>query len=44
MENGDDDDEKDDALSDEQYGYPKAETDRCVSCIRVLDLRSATTT
>jgi splicing factor 3B subunit 3 len=43
MENGDDDD-KDDPLSDEQYGYPKAEADRWVSCIRVLDPRSATTT
>ncbi|KAJ6350170.1 hypothetical protein OIU78_006360 [Salix suchowensis] len=36
MENGDDDD-KDDPLSDEQYGYPKTETDKWVSCIRVLD-------
>ncbi|KAG5239786.1 splicing factor [Salix suchowensis] len=43
MENGDDDD-KDDPLSDEQYGYPKTETDKWVSCIRVLDPRSATTT
>ncbi|KAH8497167.1 hypothetical protein H0E87_019750 [Populus deltoides] len=43
MENGDDDD-KDDPLSDEQYGYPKAESDKWVSCIRVLDPRSAATT
>ncbi|CAI0443006.1 unnamed protein product [Linum tenue] len=28
----------------EQYGYPKAESDKWVSCIRVLDPRSATTT
>ena len=44
MENGGDDDDKDDLLSDEQYGYPKAEIDRWVSWIRVLDPRSATTT
>ncbi|CAI0443010.1 unnamed protein product [Linum tenue] len=43
MENGDDED-KEDPLSDEQYGYPKAESDKWVSCIRVLDPRSATTT
>ncbi|KAK8930677.1 DNA damage-binding protein 1b [Platanthera zijinensis] len=48
MENGggegDDDDEKEDPLSDEQYGYPKAESDRWVSCIRVLDPKSGNTT
>ncbi|CAM8900822.1 unnamed protein product [Rhodiola kirilowii] len=43
MENGDDE-EKDDLLSDEQYGYPKAESGKWVSCIRVLDPRTATTT
>ncbi|CAN1257722.1 Spliceosome-associated protein 130 B [Linum perenne] len=43
MENGDDED-KEDPLSDEQYGYPKAESDKWVSCIRVLDPRTATTT
>ncbi|CAN1257725.1 Spliceosome-associated protein 130 B [Linum perenne] len=30
--------------NDEQYGYPKAESDKWVSCIRVLDPRTATTT
>ncbi|XP_022957076.1 spliceosome-associated protein 130 A-like [Cucurbita moschata] len=44
MENGGDDDDKDDPLSDEHYGYPKAESEKWVSCIRVLDPRSATTT
>lgn len=47
MENGGgegDDDEKDDPLSDEQYGYPKAESDRWVSCIRVLDPKTGNTT
>jgi splicing factor 3B subunit 3 len=34
---GDDEDKDDDPLSDEQFGYPKAEADRWVSCIRVLD-------
>ncbi|KAG2723650.1 hypothetical protein I3760_02G179300 [Carya illinoinensis] len=43
MENGGDED-KDDPLSDEHYGYPKAESDRWVSCIRVLDPKTATTT
>ncbi|KAK1571910.1 hypothetical protein Q3G72_024778 [Acer saccharum] len=43
MENGDDEN-KDDPLSDEQYGYPKAESEKWVSCIRVLDPRSANTT
>jgi hypothetical protein len=42
--NGGDDDDKDDPLSDEQYGYPKTETDWWVSYIRVLGQRSATTT
>ncbi|CAN1257724.1 Spliceosome-associated protein 130 B [Linum perenne] len=36
--------DKEDPLSDEQYGYPKAESDKWVSCIRVLDPRTATTT
>ncbi|CBI33172.3 unnamed protein product, partial [Vitis vinifera] len=35
---------EDDPLSDEQYGYPKAESDKWVSCIRILDPRTATTT
>jgi splicing factor 3B subunit 3 len=43
MENGGDDD-KDDPLSDEHYGYPKAESDKWVSCIRVLDPKTANTT
>ncbi|PON75334.1 Guanine nucleotide-binding protein, beta subunit [Parasponia andersonii] len=43
MENGDDED-KDDPLSDEHYGYPKAESDRWVSCIRVLDPKNSSTT
>ncbi|GAV77061.1 CPSF_A domain-containing protein/MMS1_N domain-containing protein [Cephalotus follicularis] len=43
MEDGDDDD-KEDPFSDEQYGYPKAEADRWVSCIRVLDPRTTSTT
>ncbi|PRQ45551.1 putative transcription factor WD40-like family [Rosa chinensis] len=41
MENGD---TEDDPLSDEHYGYPKAESDKWVSCIRVLDPKTATTT
>lgn len=44
MENGGDDEDKNDPLSDEHYGYPKAESEKWVSCIRVLDPRSATTT
>ncbi|XP_074585839.1 spliceosome-associated protein 130 A-like [Curcuma longa] len=44
MENGDGDDEKEDALPDEQYGYPKAESDRWASCIRVLDPKTGNTT
>ncbi|XP_065872251.1 spliceosome-associated protein 130 A [Euphorbia lathyris] len=44
MENGGDDEDKDDPLSDEQYGYPKAESEKWASCIRVLDPRTATTT
>lgn len=47
MENGGvggDDEEKEDPLSDEQYGYPKAESDKWVSCIRVLDPKSGNTT
>ncbi|KAG2730117.1 hypothetical protein I3843_01G272800 [Carya illinoinensis] len=43
MENGGDED-KDDPLSDEHYGYPKAESDKWVSCIRVLDPKTASTT
>ncbi|KAL0368761.1 UNVERIFIED_CONTAM: Spliceosome-associated protein A [Sesamum calycinum] len=43
MENGDDE-ENADPLSDEQYGYPKAESGRWVSCIRVLDPRTTQTT
>ncbi|XP_050153659.1 spliceosome-associated protein 130 A-like [Malus sylvestris] len=41
MENGGD---EEDPLSDEHYGYPKAESDKWVSCIRVLDPKTATTT
>ncbi|GJU33529.1 spliceosome-associated protein 130 A [Tanacetum coccineum] len=44
IENGGDDEDKEDPLSDEQYGYPKVEADKWVSCIRVLDPRSAETT
>ncbi|KAL8224091.1 hypothetical protein R6Q57_019566 [Mikania cordata] len=44
IENGGDDEDKDDPLSDEQYGYPKAESDKWVSCIRVLDPKSTETT
>ncbi|CAJ2631057.1 unnamed protein product [Trifolium pratense] len=44
MENGGEDEDKDDALSDEHYGYPKAESDKWASCIRVLDPRTANTT
>ncbi|BBG97918.1 Cleavage and polyadenylation specificity factor A subunit protein, partial [Prunus dulcis] len=42
MENGGDN--EDDPLSDEHYGYPKAESEKWVSCIRVLDPKTATTT
>ncbi|XP_020576179.1 LOW QUALITY PROTEIN: splicing factor 3B subunit 3-like [Phalaenopsis equestris] len=41
---GGNDEEKDDPLSDEQYGYPKAESDKWVSCIRVIDPKSGNTT
>ncbi|XP_006293329.2 spliceosome-associated protein 130 A [Capsella rubella] len=44
MENGADDEDKEDPLSDEQYGYPKAVSEKWVSCIRVLDPKTATTT
>ncbi|KAL6323009.1 hypothetical protein AAG906_023626 [Vitis piasezkii] len=44
MENGGEDEDKDDPLSDEQYGYPKAEPDKWASCIRILDPRTACTT
>ncbi|CDP21592.1 unnamed protein product [Coffea canephora] len=44
MENGGEDEENNDPLSDEQYGYPKAESERWVSCIRVLDPRTTQTT
>ncbi|KAG9446439.1 hypothetical protein H6P81_012567 [Aristolochia fimbriata] len=44
MENGGDGEDKDDPLSDEQYGYPKTESDKWVSCIRVLDPRTGNTT
>ncbi|KAL5711133.1 hypothetical protein ACHQM5_021624 [Ranunculus cassubicifolius] len=43
MENGNDDEEND-ALSDEQYGYPKAESEKWASCIRIFDPRTTTTT
>ncbi|KAJ3669496.1 hypothetical protein LUZ60_011446 [Juncus effusus] len=42
MDNGDNGD--DDVMSDEQYGYPKAESEKWVSCIRILDPRSKSTT
>ncbi|GKC16973.1 spliceosome-associated protein 130 A, partial [Tanacetum coccineum] len=35
------DEDKEDPLSDEQYGYPKAEADKWVSCIRVHDNKAA---
>lgn len=38
------DGDDDDTLSDEQYGYPKAESDKWVSCIRVLDPKTTETT
>ncbi|KAL5994456.1 hypothetical protein ACLOJK_024506 [Asimina triloba] len=44
MANGVDEEDKDDPLSDEQYGYPKFESSRWVSCIRVLEPRSGKTT
>ncbi|PIA27981.1 hypothetical protein AQUCO_07400081v1 [Aquilegia coerulea] len=43
MENGPDNEEND-PLSDEQYGYPKAEAEKWVSCIRVFEPRTTTTT
>ncbi|KAF3786388.1 Splicing factor 3B subunit 3 [Nymphaea thermarum] len=43
MENGDDE-EKEDPLPDEQYGYPKAESGKWASCIRVLEPKSGNTT
>lgn len=43
MENGEDE-EDNNPLTDEQYGYPKAETGKWVSCIRVLDPRTTQTT
>lgn len=44
MENGGDEEDSEDPLSDEQYGYPKAESDKWVSCIRILDPRTTQTT
>ncbi|KAF2543551.1 hypothetical protein F2Q68_00032949 [Brassica cretica] len=44
MENGGDDEDKEDPLCDEQYGYPKAESEKWVSCIRVVDPKTADTT
>ncbi|MQL70779.1 hypothetical protein Taro_003148 [Colocasia esculenta] len=45
MENGGgDNDEDKDPLSDEQYGFPKAVSDKWVSCIRVLDPKTGETT
>lgn len=47
MENGaggGDEEENEDSLSDEQYGYPKAESNKWASCIRILDPRSGNTT
>ncbi|KEH44503.1 splicing factor 3B subunit-like protein [Medicago truncatula] len=44
MENGGEDEDKDDPLSDEHYGYPKAESDKWASCIRILDPKTGNTT
>ncbi|KAJ0975377.1 hypothetical protein J5N97_017342 [Dioscorea zingiberensis] len=48
MENGGggggDEEENEDTLSDEQYGYPKSESQKWVSCIRILDPRTGNTT
>lgn len=47
MENGAggrDEEENEETLSDEQYGYPKAESNKWASCIRILDPRSGNTT
>ncbi|KAJ0981090.1 hypothetical protein J5N97_009345 [Dioscorea zingiberensis] len=47
MENGGgggDEEENEDTLSDEQYGYPKSESQKWVSCIRILDPRTGSTT
>lgn len=41
--NGGDDEDANDPLSDEQYGYPKNESEKWVSCIRVLDPRTGET-
>lgn len=43
QQNGDDED-KEDPLPDEQYGYPKAESKKWGSCIRVLDPKTGETT
>ncbi|KAF9598013.1 hypothetical protein IFM89_023585 [Coptis chinensis] len=40
MENGGDDD----PLSDEQYGYPKGESEKWASCIRIFEPRTTSTT
>ncbi|KAF9586806.1 hypothetical protein IFM89_039968 [Coptis chinensis] len=44
VENSNDDEEICGSLSDEQYGYPKAESQNWVSCIRVIEPRTETTT
>ncbi|KAF9623834.1 hypothetical protein IFM89_005419 [Coptis chinensis] len=44
VENSNDDEEICGSLSDEQYGYPKAESQNWVSCIRVIEPRTKTTT
>lgn len=45
MENGGEDgEERDEPMTDEQFGYPKAESDKWVSCVRILDPRSRETT
>ncbi|RHN64021.1 putative transcription factor WD40-like family [Medicago truncatula] len=44
MENDGEDEDQGDSLSDEHYGYPKSESDKWVSCIRVLDPRTGNTT
>ncbi|KAJ3708266.1 hypothetical protein LUZ61_011971 [Rhynchospora tenuis] len=45
MENGGEDgEERDEPMTDEQLGYPNAESDKWVSCIRILDPKSRETT
>ncbi|XP_047324313.1 spliceosome-associated protein 130 A-like [Impatiens glandulifera] len=41
---GDDEEDMEDPFSDEQFGYPKVESDKWVSCIRILDPKNGDTT